>query len=126
MEGLIQKLLDCKALVLGSPTMYGNVTGRMKNFFDRSIGIDSRGIGPEKKLAGHGRSPMAGRPAALVTVAGGGDQEKTAANMRLYMVYEDLDIVGEIAEAVGMGDVRENKEIMKKARRIGEEIGKKL
>jgi len=126
MEGLIQKMLNCKALILGSPTMYGNVTGRMKNFFDRSIGIDSRGIGPEKKLAGHGRSPMAGRPAALVTVAGGGDQEKTAANMRLYMVYEDLDIVGEIAEAIGMGDVRENKEIMERARKIGEEIGKRI
>jgi hypothetical protein len=69
---------------------------------------------------------MDGRPAALVTVAGGGDQEKTAANMRLYMKYEDLDIVGEIAEAVGFNDVRENKEIMERARKIGEEIGKKI
>lgn len=126
MEGLIQKMLNCKALILGSPTMYGNVSGRMKNFFDRTIGIGFRGIGPEKKLGGHGRSPMAGRPAALVTVAGGGDHEKTAANMRLYMNYEDLDIVGEIVEAVGFGDVRENSEIMERAKRIGEEIGKRI
>jgi multimeric flavodoxin WrbA len=126
MEGLIQKMLNCKALILGSPTMYGNVTGRMKNFFDRSIGIDSRGIGPEKKLGGHGRSPMAGRPAALVTVAGGGDHLKTAANIRVLLNYEDMDIVGEIAEVCGFTDVRQDKEIMEKARKVGEEIGKKL
>jgi multimeric flavodoxin WrbA len=126
MEGLIQKMLNCKALVLGSPTMYGNVSGRMKNMFDRSIGLDCRGIGPEKKLTGHGRSPMANRPAALVTVAGGGDQQKTAANMHIFMDYEDLDIVGEIVEAVGFTDVRENREIIERARKIGKEMGKKI
>lgn len=126
MESLIQKMLNCKALVLGSPTMYGNVSGRMKNFFDRTVGIDCRGIGPVKKIMPNIRSPLVGRPAALVTFAGGGDHLKAAACIRVLLDYEEFDTVGEIAEAVGFTDVRDDKEIMEMARRIGEEIGRRI
>jgi len=125
-EGIIQKIFNCKALVIGSPTMYGNVSGRMKNFFDRTVGIDCRGIGPEKKIMPNIRSPLVGRPAALVTFAGGGDHLKAAACIRVFLDYEEFDTVGQIAEAIGFTDVREDKENMEEAKRIGQEIGKKI
>ena len=43
-----------------------------------------------------------------MTVSGGGDHEKTAANIRLVLEYYEYNIVGEFAE--GMGGVVVTKE----------------
>ena len=37
MNEISEKMLDSSALVLGSPTYFSNVSGRMKNFMDRSF-----------------------------------------------------------------------------------------
>ena len=57
---------------------------------------------------GHGTRPFKGQPALILAVSGGGDHEKTAANIRLVLDYYEYRLVGEFAE--GMGDVAITKE----------------
>jgi len=67
---------------------------------------------PAKEMRGWGLRVMApglkGQPALILAVSGGGDHEKTAANIRLVLDYYEYRLVGEFAE--GMGDVAINKE----------------
>ena len=46
-EEVIQKILDCDVLVIGSPTYYYDVCGHLKNFIDRTYSLYH-----DRKLAG--------------------------------------------------------------------------
>ena len=49
-----------------------------------------------------------GQPAVIIAISGGGDHEKTAANIRLVLDYYEYHIVGEFVE--GMGEAIVTKE----------------
>ncbi len=105
----LDKMFEAKALIIASPTYFGNVPGPLKNFIDRSIPTCYTGKGEVWQGAeNHGTRPFKGQPALLLTVSGGGDHEKTAANIRLVLEYYEYNIVGEFAE--GMGGVVVTKE----------------
>jgi len=100
----IEKMYEAKALVIASPTYFGNVPGPTKNFMDRSIPTSYAGIGDVWEGAeDHGTRPFKGQPAIILAISGGGDHEKTAANIRLILEYYEYNIVGEFVE--GMGEV---------------------
>ena len=44
MTGLYKKLIECEALVIGSPCYYGDVSGLVKSMMDRSIALGYMGI----------------------------------------------------------------------------------
>ena len=98
----IEKMFEAKALVLASPTYFGNVPGPVKNFIDRSIPTTYTGKGDTWEGAeNHGTRPFKGQPAVIVTISGGADHEKTAANIRLVLEYYEYNVVGEFVEGMG-------------------------
>ncbi len=102
MTAAIEKMLGAKALIIASPTYFGNVPGPLKNFIDRSLPTCYTGAGePWMGAEGHGTRPLKGRPAMLITVSGGADHEKAAANIRLVLDYYEYAVVGEYAEPMG-------------------------
>ena len=45
MTDLYRQLIECEALVLGTPCYYGDVSGLVKSMMDRSIALGYMGIG---------------------------------------------------------------------------------
>ena len=102
-------MFTAKALIVASPTYFGNVPGPLKNLIDRSIPTCYTGEGEAwQEVKNHGSRPFKGRPAIIVTASGGGDHEKTSANLRLVLEYYEFNVIGEYAE--GMGGVIVTKE----------------
>jgi len=99
MRDALEKMFAAKALIVASPTYFGNVPGPLKNFIDRSVPTCYTGKGdPWMGAADHGTRPFKGRPALLLTVSGGADQEKSAAAIRLVLEYYEYSIIGEFVE----------------------------
>jgi len=109
MAGVLEKMFATRALIIASPTYFGNVPGPLKNLIDRSIPTSYTGEGKAWEGAeNHGTRPFKGKPAIILSCSGGGDHEKTAANIRLVVEYYEYKIVGEYFE--GMGGVVVSKE----------------
>jgi len=106
----VEKMFEAKALIVASPTYFGNVPGPLKNFIDRSVVTCNTGKGDPwiGGTEGHGTRPLKGKRAMILVVSGGGDHEKTAANIRLLLDYYEYVTVGEFVE--GMGGVVVTKE----------------
>lgn len=129
MKMAIEKMFEAKGLIIASPTYFGNVPGPLKNFIDRSIPTCHTGKGEPWALAeGHGTRPFKGQPAILLTISGGADHEKTAANIRLILEYYEYRIVGEFAE--GMAEVivskEEHPDIYNELFELGKKMGEAL
>ena len=102
MAGALEKMFQARGLIVASPTYFGNVPGPLKNFIDRSIPTCYTGRGEAWLGAeGHGTRPFKGLPALCLVVSGGGDHEKTAANIRLVLDYYEYNTVGEFVEPMG-------------------------
>ena len=129
MKMAIEKMFEAKGLIIASPTYFGNVPGPLKNFIDRSIPTCHTGKGELWEGSDlHGTRPFKGQPAILLTVAGGADHEKTAANIRLVLEYYEYNIVGEYAE--GMAEVivskEEHPDIYNELFDLGQKMGEAL
>jgi len=64
MKKIFNKLLKADLIVIGSPLYYGNVSGLMKSFIDRTIPAYEKGLLKDKKL--------------ISIMVGGGEIETTA------------------------------------------------
>jgi multimeric flavodoxin WrbA len=126
MTGLYRKLIDADAIVYGSPCYYGNVSGLFKSFMDRSIALGYMGIGKESAIAMHGRKPLAGKPAAIVSAVAGHGADAVLAFMESYVGYCEMQIVGKLGAVAGMDDVRANPAIMAQARDLGAQLARAL
>ena len=101
MKGALDKMFEARALVVASPTYFGNVPGPLKNFIDRSIPTCYTGRGePWAGVSDHGTRPFKGRPTVILVASGGGDHEKTAAHIRLVLEYYEYAIIGQYAEGM--------------------------
>jgi len=126
MTGLYQKLIEADAIVYGSPCYYGNVSGLFKSFMDRSIALGYMGIGKEAEIAMHGRKPLAGKPAAIVSAVAGHGVDAVLGIMESYVGYGEMNIVGKLGAAAGMDDVRDKPDIMAQARDLGAKLARAL
>lgn len=126
MSGLYRKLIDADAIVYGSPCYYGNVSGLFKSFMDRSIALGYMGIGKEAEIAMHGRKPLAGKPAAIVSAVAGHGVDAVLAVMESYVGYGEMNIVGRLGAVAGMDDVRDKPDIMNQARELGAQLSRAL
>ena len=125
MSFAIELMYEAKALVIASPTYFGNVPGPTKNFIDRSIPTTYAGIGEVWEGAeNHGTRPFKGEPAVIVTISGGADHEKTAANIRLVLEYYEYNIVGDFVEGMGEAIVtsQDHPEIYKELFALGKKL----
>jgi multimeric flavodoxin WrbA len=125
MQGLYDKIMGADAMVIGSPTYYMNVSGAVKCFLDRKFALYFRGVGPEGSPY-TGQRPLAGRPAVgVVTVAGGG-HERAMESLRRHFEINKMNVVAELAEVVGMGDVSEMPEVIERAEKAGRKVADAL
>ncbi|MCB1844767.1 MAG: NAD(P)H:quinone oxidoreductase, partial [Halioglobus sp.] len=79
----LQDLRECKGLVLGSPTRFGNMAAAMKYFLDGTSGLWLNGS-------------LAGKPAGLFTSTSTlhGGQESTLLSMALPLMHHGMLITG--------------------------------
>ena len=126
MTNLYKKLIDCEALVLGSPCYYGDVSGLVKSMMDRSIALGYMGIGKESELPMHGRKPLADKPVALVAAVAGHGVERALETMESFVKFAEMKLVGKLGAVAGMQDIRELNHIMDDARGLGVKIKEAL
>jgi multimeric flavodoxin WrbA len=122
MTDLYRKMIDCEAIVIGSPCYYGEVSGLVKSMMDRSIALGYMGIGKESEISMHGRKPLAGKPTAIVAAVAGHGVERALDTMERFVNYGEMKFVGKLGAVAGMQDVRELKDIMDEARGLGAKI----
>ncbi len=126
MTDLYKKIIDCEAIVIGSPGYYGDVSGLVKSMMDRSIALGYMGIGKESKTPMHGRKPLAGKPAAIVSTVAGHGFERVLETMERFVSYGEMKLVGKLGAVVGMQDVRELKNVVDEASKLGAKIKEAL
>ena len=76
-------LADCDALIIGSPTRFGNMSHRLKAFLDTTSSLWMSGA-------------LVGKPAAVFTSSSSmhGGQESTLLSMQLPLLHHGMLIVG--------------------------------
>jgi len=126
MTELYKKMIECDAMVIGSPCYYGDVSGLIKSMMDRSIALGYMGIGKESEIAMHGRKPLAGKPAAVVSAVAGHGVDRALETMENYVNYNEMNLVGKLGAVAGMKDVRELSDIMEEAAVLGTKIKEAL
>ena len=127
MTDLYKKMIDCEAMVIGSPCYYGDVSGLVKSMMDRSIALGYMGVGKESESPMHrGRKPLAGKPAAILSAVAGHGAERALETMESFINFGEMQLVGKLAAVTMMRDVREMKDIMDEARGLGVKIKEAL
>jgi multimeric flavodoxin WrbA len=126
---IYDKLMNADALIVGSPTYYLDVSAAVKAIIDRSMALNYRGIGPmaNEDMPWLGQHPLSGKlGVSLVTVAGAG-HERALESLRIWMAdCHCLELVAQLAEPVGMGDVDEMPEVIQRAVDAGKKLGEAL
>ncbi len=75
------ELADYDAIIVGTPTRFGNMTGQMRNFFDQTGGLWAKGA-------------LAGKVASVFTSTGtGGGQEMTITSTWTTLAHHGMIIV---------------------------------
>lgn len=75
------ELADYDAIIVGTPTRFGNMTGQMRNFFDQTGGLWAKGA-------------LAGKVASVFTSTGtGGGQEMTITSTWTTLAHHGMVIV---------------------------------
>lgn len=79
----LEDLRDCSALILGSPTRFGNMAAPLKYFLDQTSSLWLSGA-------------LAGKPAAVFTSTGSlhGGQESTLLSMMLPLLHHGMMLLG--------------------------------
>ena len=127
MQEIYEKLLQADALIVGAPTYFLDVSGAMKCFIDRNMALYYRGIGPDAEIEVLGKRPFTGKPAVAITTVAGAGHERTIETLKVFLDYcHKMKIVAALAEPVGMNDVYDMPEVMKRAEDAGKKLGAAL
>ena len=129
MQGIYDQLMEADGIILGSPTYYMNVSGVVKCLIDRSLALYYRGVGPQydPEMPFMGQRPLAGKPGVVVTTVAGAGHEKAIEVLSLCMGESHrLNLVDKLAEVIGMNDVADMPEVLKRAEEAGKKLGNAL
>ncbi len=128
MEAVREKLLAADGFIIGGPTYFMDISGAVKNFIDRTMAVKYREIGPQhSEHPWHGTDPFHNKPVVLVVTVAGRGHERTIETLKL--AFDDchrMRIVDQLAETVGMDDVDDLPNVLKRARKAGGKLGKAL
>ena len=123
------KIIIADAIIMGGPTYFMDINGALKDLIDRSSATFYREIGPDYRegMPWLGKRPMAGKPAIIITTVAGGGHGRAIETLRVCVeeIYQ-MKIVSKLAEAIGMDDVDDLPEVLKKAEEAGKKLGKVL
>jgi len=107
---IIEKVLACEVLVLGSPTYYYDVCGQMKNFIDRTYSLY------------HDRR-LAGRRAVGVAVYADKGVKRTLQTMEGFFSSHEFSYLGHvIGRGYLAGEVLEDRAAVQAAEKVGQRI----
>ena len=91
------ELADYDAIIFGTPTRFGNMTGQMRNFLDQTGGLGAQG-------------KLVGKVGSVFTSTGtGGGQETTIASFHTTLLHHGMVIVGlpyALPETTDISEVR--------------------
>jgi multimeric flavodoxin WrbA len=127
MQGIYEKLMQADALIVGAPTYFLDVSGAVKCFIDRNMALYYRGIGPDAEIEVLGKRPFTGKPAVAITTVAGAGHERSIETLKLFLDYcHKMNVVAALAEPVGMNDVDDLPEVIKRAEDAGRKLGAAL
>jgi len=129
MQSVSDKLVKADALIVGSPTYFMDVSGATKCFIDRNMATFYREIGPpfHPDMPWLGNRPLAGKPAVSVTTVAGSGHERTRESLKVYLDdCSKLKLVAQVAEVIGMNDVNDMPDVLKRAEEAGRKLGQAL
>lgn len=83
--GVLKKMVDADALVVGSPTYFGGVSGKLKALFDRTLPLRRQGY------------MLKGKVGAALAVGGSrnGGQELVVQQIHNWMLLQEMIVVGD-------------------------------
>ena len=122
MQVLLDKSLSSKAIVLGSPNYYYDISGLMKNMIDRSIAWCYLGIGEHTGMEWHGWRPFVDKTAGFVISQAAYGGEMALETFKCFAEWTGLNLVGTVIASVGAQTVEEFPEYLEEARELGEKI----
>jgi len=122
MEVLLGKFLAAKAIVLGSPNYYYDISGLTKNMVDRSIAWCYLGIGEHTGTQWHGWQPFIGKTAGFVISQAAYGGKMALETFKCFAEWTGLDNAGAIIASVGAQSVHEFPEYLEEAALLGEKI----
>lgn len=114
MAAIFAELTRADAIVFGSPTYWDNVSGLLKNFFDRMNAFSSE-------------RPLKGKRATAIAVGAGGEPSTVFAveAMKRFINAQKMAFSGAVeAKAYAPGDIKKDHEAIAKAHTLGERLVK--
>ena len=107
---VVQKVLDCDVLVIGSPTYYYDVCGHLKNFIDRTYSLYH-----DRKLAG--------RKGIAVAVQAHKGASRAIQTLEGFLSTHEFSSLGSVkGNGYHKGDVLNDAEAVQNAQKIGDKI----
>jgi multimeric flavodoxin WrbA len=121
-QGMVEKLLAAKEIVLGTPNYYYSISGLMKNMIDRSMSTSYLGIGEYTDMDWHGWRPFVDKAggAVICQAAFGGEQALEV--IKCFAEYSGLNLVGSVIASCGAQSVDDFPEYREEAKKLGEKI----
>ena len=126
MQVLLDKSLISKAIVLGSPNYYYDISGLMKNMIDRSIAWCYLGIGEHTGTEWHGWRPFVDKIAGFVISQAAYGGEMALETFKCFAEWTGLELAGTVIASVGAQTVKEFPEYLEQAKQLGEKIRGKV
>jgi multimeric flavodoxin WrbA len=109
-SAIVQEILDCEVLVIGSPTYYYDVCGHLKNFIDRTYSLYH-----DRKLAG--------RRGIAVAVQASKGANRTIQTIEGFLNSHEFSSLGSVkGSGYEEGAVMNDEEAVRKAEKVGDKI----
>jgi multimeric flavodoxin WrbA len=109
-SAIVQEILDCEVLVIGSPTYYYDVCGHLKNFIDRTYSLYH-----DRKLAG--------RRGVAVAVQASKGANRTIQTIEGFLSSHEFSSLGSVkGSGYEEGAVMNDEEAVKRAQKTGDKI----
>jgi multimeric flavodoxin WrbA len=107
---VMEKVMKCDVLVIGSPTYYFDVCGHLKNFIDRTYSLYH-----DRKLAG--------KKGVAVAVHANKGANRTIQTLEGFLSTHEFSSLGSVkGTGYREGDVLNDAEAVRRARKIGDKI----
>jgi multimeric flavodoxin WrbA len=107
---IVQKVLDCEVLVMGSPTYYYDVSGQLKNFIDRTYSLY------------HDRR-LSGKKGIAVAVNASMGAERAAATIEGFLGAHEFASLGSVTgTGTDEGDIMKDAKAVAHAKKTGDKI----
>ena len=122
MQLILEKSLSSKAIVLGSPNYYYDISGLIKNMIDRSIAWCYLGIGEHTGTEWHGWRPFIDKVAGFVISQAAYGGEMGLETFKCFAEWTGMEVIGTVIASVGAQTVKEFPEYSEEARELGKKI----